>query len=199
MCSSSLKMYVPFSFFMLMSVAHFYPRKTRCTMPEASAIKPVHVTAISDSRRDWGTHVPSFGVIALISSHRHLIVRPSLDYSDLRGLSNLSVESMDCLLTSVTWLSIPNHRLAGASRWNFTPDPCCGSPKWLATLNGHGIVPCHGSILGLAPATSCVCYFSFLSCRFLVVRVLALQKMRNEFSFYSVASPFYCIPYRDHI
>jgi hypothetical protein len=43
---------------------------------------------------------------------------------------------------------------------------CCGLPKWLTTLNECGITPCHKSILGLAPATSCVCYFSFLSCRF---------------------------------
>jgi hypothetical protein len=70
-------------------------------MPEASAIKPAHVTAISDLRHDQRTRVPSFGAIAFILSHLLLIARPSLDYSDLRGLSNLSAESMDCLLTLV--------------------------------------------------------------------------------------------------
>jgi hypothetical protein len=85
-----------------MSVAHFYPWKMWYTMPEASVIKHVHVTAISDLCHDRRTHAPSFRVIALISSHLHLIARPSLNYSKLCGLSNLSVELTDCSLTSVT-------------------------------------------------------------------------------------------------
>jgi hypothetical protein len=108
----------------MMSMAHFYPWKMWYMMPEASAIKPMHITAISDSRHDQWTHMPSFRVIAFISSHLHLIAWPSLDYSDLCGLSNLSAELTDHSLASVTWLSISDHCLAGALRWNLIPDSC---------------------------------------------------------------------------
>jgi hypothetical protein len=61
----------------------------------------MHGTAISDSHHNQQTRVPLFGVIAFILSHLLFIAQPSLDYSDLRGLSNLSAELTDRLLTSV--------------------------------------------------------------------------------------------------
>jgi hypothetical protein len=45
----------------LMSMAHFCPQKTRYMTPEASAIKPMHVTAISDSHHDWRTRADERG------------------------------------------------------------------------------------------------------------------------------------------
>src|SRR6267378_7846355 len=104
----------------LMSVAHSCTRKTQHATCKASAINPARVEAISDSRA-------FVGAITHISSHLHLIARPSTDYSDLHELSNLSTDrSLPQIARFSDFRS--SHRLSGTSHRTPAADRTSDSP-----------------------------------------------------------------------
>jgi len=106
----------------MMSVARFYPRKTRFTMAEAFAILPARVTAIRDLRNDRRTHLHLLGATALIR-RIYILSRDLLATTPtLRRLSNHQRNRRTARQCISLDSAIPDHRIAGTSRRTLVAD-----------------------------------------------------------------------------